>query len=65
VGGHQGRGFLHGLRMVRPAKDIQQELLKRDILVGTSADPFVLRLLPPYILKEEHVDMLRDALKEL
>ena len=25
----------------------------------------VLRLLPPYILKEEHVDMLRDALKEL
>jgi acetylornithine/succinyldiaminopimelate/putrescine aminotransferase len=51
--------------MVRPAKDIQQELLKRDILVGTSADPFVLRLLPPYILKEEHVDMLRDALKEL
>jgi acetylornithine/succinyldiaminopimelate/putrescine aminotransferase len=65
VGGHQGRGFLHGLRTVRPAKDIQQELLKRDILVGTSADPFVLRLLPPYVLKEEHVDMLRDALQEL
>jgi hypothetical protein len=25
----------------------------------------VVRLLPPYILEEQHVDLLRDALKDL
>ena len=28
-------------------------------------DPHILRLLPPYILEEQHVDMLRDALRDL
>lgn len=65
VTGHQGAGFLHGLICSRPAKDIQKILLERNILVGTSGDPHVVRLLPPYILQEKHVDLLREALLDL
>ena len=62
---HQGAGLLVGLRTRRPARQVQAELLEAGILAGTAADPQVLRLLPPFILEEEHVDMLRDALREL
>jgi acetylornithine/N-succinyldiaminopimelate aminotransferase len=65
VTAHQGAGLLVGLRTVRPAKEIQAELLECCILTGTASDPHVLRLLPPLILAEEHVDMLRDALRDL
>jgi acetylornithine/succinyldiaminopimelate/putrescine aminotransferase len=65
VVGHQGAGFLHGLRTSRPAKEVQQALLARNILAGTSGDPNIVRLLPPYILREEHVDMLRGALEAI
>ncbi|MGO9802236.1 MAG: aspartate aminotransferase family protein [Steroidobacteraceae bacterium] len=61
----QGAGLLVGLRTTRPAKQVHAELIECGILAGTSADPHVLRLLPPYILEEQHVDVLRDALKDL
>jgi len=61
----QGAGLLVGLRTTRPAKEVHGELIECGILTGTSADPHVLRLLPPYILEEQHVDALRDALKDL
>ena len=63
--GVQGAGFLTGLRTRRPAKDVQLELLARDILTGTSADPNVVRILAPYVLEERHIVELRDALAEL
>ena len=59
---HQGAGFLTGLVTRRPAKDVHAALLARGILTGTSSDPQIVRLLPPYILAEEHVDLLRNAL---
>jgi acetylornithine/succinyldiaminopimelate/putrescine aminotransferase len=65
VTGHQGAGLLIGLRTTRPAKEIQAELLECGILAGTASDPLVLRLLPAFILEEEQVDMLRDALRDL
>jgi acetylornithine/N-succinyldiaminopimelate aminotransferase len=65
VSGHQGAGLLVGLRTTRAAKEIQAELLQCGILAGTSSDSHVLRLLPPFILEEQHVDMLRDALRDL
>ena len=65
VTGTQGAGFLLGLVCTRPAKEIQAELLARDILAGTSADPRILRLLPPYVLEEEHVARLAAALAEI
>ncbi|MBV8910117.1 MAG: aspartate aminotransferase family protein [Gammaproteobacteria bacterium] len=65
VNGHQGAGLLVGLRTTRPAKEVQAELLACGILTGTASDPQVLRLLPPFILEEQHVDLLRDALRGL
>jgi len=61
----QGAGLLLGLRTVRPAKEIQAELLKRNILTGTSGDPHVVRILAPFVLKSEHVDALRAALIDI
>jgi len=60
-----GRGLLVGLRTSRPAKTVQRELLARGVLVGTSADPNVARLLPPLTLRSEHVALLAGALAEL
>ena len=47
------------------ARQVQAELLEGGILTGPSSDPNVVRLLPPYILEEEHVDMLSGALRDL
>jgi acetylornithine/succinyldiaminopimelate/putrescine aminotransferase len=61
----QGAGLLLGLRTGPRASVVRDALLKRDILTGTSADPHVLRLLPPLILERRHVDDLADVLGEL
>jgi acetylornithine/succinyldiaminopimelate/putrescine aminotransferase len=61
----QGRGFLLGLRTRQPAAKLRDALLERDILTGTSADPNVLRLLPPLTLNGEHVERLATALGEI
>jgi acetylornithine/succinyldiaminopimelate/putrescine aminotransferase len=63
--GFQGAGFLLGLKTATPAKDIQAKLLAQGILCGTSGDPNILRLLPPYTLQEEHVDLLAKELARL
>jgi acetylornithine/N-succinyldiaminopimelate aminotransferase len=66
ITGHQGAGFLTGLISKVPAKDLQTALLAdHNILTGTSGDPNVLRLLPPFILKEAEVDLLATALARL
>ncbi len=65
VTGLQGRGFLTGLRLARPASEVQRELLARDILTGSSGDPAVLRLLPPLVLAEEHLEQLLAVLADL
>jgi 4-aminobutyrate aminotransferase-like enzyme len=44
---------------------VQTALLEQDILTGTSSDPKVLRLLPPFTLKETEVDLLAAALARL
>ncbi len=61
----QGRGFLLGLRCSRPAREVRDWLLERGILAGTSTDPAVLRLLPPLVLRDEHVDRLLTELREI
>jgi acetylornithine/succinyldiaminopimelate/putrescine aminotransferase len=65
ITGHQGAGFLTGLISRVPAKEVQQALFDQNIFAGTSADPNVLRLLPPFTLKEAEVDLLAAALKRL
>ena len=61
----QGRGLLLGLKTRPKATAVRDALLARDILVGTSADPHMLRLLPPLILSTEHVQRLAAALEDL
>jgi acetylornithine/succinyldiaminopimelate/putrescine aminotransferase len=61
----QGKGFLAGLVCDRPAKEVRNALLERDILAGTSGDPSVLRLLPPLVLEAGHVRRLADALASI
>jgi len=61
----QGEGFLLGLRTRRPAKDVHLELLEKGIFTGTSGDPHIVRLLPPLVLRDEHVDALVAALAEI
>ena len=58
----QGMGLLLGLVCDRPAVEVQQALLDRDILTGTSGDPNVLRILAPLVLEAEHVDHLAKTL---
>jgi len=65
VTGTQGAGLLLGLKTSRPAKEVHAELLKRGILTGTSGDPKVIRILAPFVLASEHVEMLRAALMDI
>lgn len=65
ITGIQGAGLLLGLKTDVKAATVRNALLERDILVGTSADPNIIRLLPPLILEADHVTRLASALKEL
>lgn len=65
VAGIQGEGLLLGLRVTRPAREVLADLLARGILAGSSADPKVVRLLPPLVLEPEHVQTLAQALSEI
>jgi acetylornithine/succinyldiaminopimelate/putrescine aminotransferase len=58
----QGKGLLLGLVCNRPALEVRNSLLERDILTGTSADTRVLRILAPLVINDEHVDRLALAL---
>lgn len=62
----RGRGLLVGIEFAnRSAKEVQQELLKRRILSGTSNDPQVLRLMPPLTLSREDVEFFVMSLESL
>jgi acetylornithine/succinyldiaminopimelate/putrescine aminotransferase len=61
----RGLGLLLGLKTVPPAKDVREALRDKGFLVGTSGDPHVLRLMPPLIVEEAHVDALVEALEEV
>jgi acetylornithine/N-succinyldiaminopimelate aminotransferase len=60
----RGAGWLMGLVTGVPAREVHAFLMQRGILTGTSADPNVLRLMPPLIVEEDHVELLRAALLE-
>ena len=64
--------FYHGLASTFPVCDRwfgscmgQTFPNRRFLLAGTAGDPAILRLLPAFILKEEHIDRLRAALVDL
>jgi acetylornithine/N-succinyldiaminopimelate aminotransferase len=61
----QGMGFLLGLRTVPPAREVLRRLREKKVLAGGAADPNIVRLLPPLVLEDVHVDELVAALKEI
>mgnify|MGYP002347169764 FL=1 len=61
----QGRGLLLGLRLRRPAVEVQTALLRHHIIVGTSSDPSVLRLMPPLSFSASEAELLLQALPEV
>lgn len=65
VTGIQGRGLLLGLRCNRPAKEVLDALLRCGILAGGASDPMVVRLTPPLVIREAHVDALARALASI
>lgn len=58
----QGLGLLLGLRMPRPAVEIQKALLTHRVLTGTASDPAILRLLPPLSFSLDEAALLLKAL---
>ncbi len=59
----RGRGLLLGIEFKEEiAQAVQEKLLERRIITGTSSDKRVLRLLPPLCLKPEEVDFFIEAL---
>jgi acetylornithine/succinyldiaminopimelate/putrescine aminotransferase len=60
-----GRGLLLGLDFGRSAREIQSALFAHRILTGTSADPNVLRLLPPLSFSISEADRLLGGLREV
>jgi len=65
VPGVQGRGLLLGLRLGRPAADVQRALFAHHVITGTSADPEVLRLMPPLNFSRAEADLLLSALSQV
>jgi acetylornithine aminotransferase/acetylornithine/N-succinyldiaminopimelate aminotransferase len=57
-----GRGLLLGLSTSCPAKELNAYLFEQGILAGTSADPQVLRLMPPLVVAEPELEQLSAAL---
>jgi acetylornithine/succinyldiaminopimelate/putrescine aminotransferase len=59
-----GSGLLLGLRVPGRASALKQNLEQRRILVGSSADPEVLRLMPPLNISDEAIAALAEAIRE-
>jgi predicted acetylornithine/succinylornithine family transaminase len=61
----RGLGLLLGLCLDIPAKDVQAAALKCGIILGTSADPNVLRVMPPMVVTSEDVRHLAEVMSEV
>jgi acetylornithine/succinyldiaminopimelate/putrescine aminotransferase len=61
----QGLGLLLGLRLNRPAGEVQGALFGKRVITGTASDPTILRLLPPLNFSRSEADLLLHALKEV
>ncbi len=61
----RGRGLLLGLEISGSAREASRALFERGILIGTSSDLHVLRLMPPLVVASSDLDRLASALAEL
>ncbi len=61
----RGMGLLLGLKLDVAAKGVQQAALDEGIILGTSGDASLLRVMPPMVVTEEDVDHLARALAKV
>ena len=59
---YQGAGCLMGIDFGRPVAPIIAGLRDRKILTGGSADPDIMRLMPPAVVTKAHIDTFFGAL---
>ncbi|WP_185848982.1 aspartate aminotransferase family protein [Blattabacterium cuenoti] len=60
----RGRGLMIGLKFNFPIQDLKNILIyKEKVFVGTSNNPYVLRLLPPLNINEDHIKLFLKKLK--
>ena len=60
----RGRGFMQALDLTIPARPLVEAAQNAGVLFNTTQDT-ALRFLPPYLLKEEHVDKGMKVLRKL
>ncbi len=60
----RGRGFIQGIQLEVPARPIVDAALAEGVLFNSTQDT-VVRFLPPFLLKEKHVDKGIRVLKKL
>jgi predicted acetylornithine/succinylornithine family transaminase len=60
-----GMGLLLGLRLDRPAKDVHMGVFERGVIVGTSGDANVLRVMPPMVVTPEDIEHVVGVLAEV
>jgi len=60
----RGRGCLIGLNFGSPCAPVLTSLRKLGVLAGGSGDPHVMRLMPPLITTDTHVERFGQALAE-
>lgn len=62
----RGLGLLLGVALDREAKPVVTALRERQrVLVGTAADPEVVRVIPPLVLEDAQVDLLVQAFEQV
>jgi len=59
----RGLGLLRGLELDIPAAPVQQAALAHGIILGTSGDAHILRVMPPLIVTPADIAHLADALR--
>ena len=60
----RGRGMIQGLQLGIPARPIVEQAISEGVLLNSTQDT-VVRLLPPFLLEEKHVDKGVRVLKKL
>ena len=59
----KGKGFIQGLQITKPVGEVTAKALKEGLLmINAGAD--VLRVIPPLVIKKEHVDEMFEKLKK-
>lgn len=61
----KGRGLMLGLEFPFPVQELRKTLLfKHKIFTGSSKNPNLIRILPPLVIKEVHINTFFNALKQ-